>query len=333
MKRSLLIIMISLFLFVCWVIPTSAQEPAKLSMGSTGTASSHYVYTVSVAKAVNELARKYLDITVIAGGGAVSNLERVHRGQLHLGIGTFSTFYQAYHGMGRYKTSPRPKLRLLYIHSVTAMNFIVREDSGIKTLRELTGKRFNPGGRGSATEQLVQQFFETIGIKPNFFPASVSEAYVAVKDRRIMGYTKASASLKDLDATTKEIMAFSKIRLLNWPDEYVHKINEKFPFVQFVSFKDNQIPGFPAYTTPVQVLGGFCYADSMTDEQTYQFVKALQEGWKKYVGAAFPSEKDFNMAENFVKYANFPIHAGAVQYLKELGLKLKDEQIPPEMKK
>ena len=104
-------------------------------------------------------------------------------------------------------------------------------------------------------------------------------------------------------------MALTKIRILHWPEEYVKKVKEKFPFILFISFKDNEIPGIPAYTTPVQVIGGMCYVDTMTEEQTYHFVKALQEGWK-YVAAAFPGEKDFNMAENFVKYANFPIHAG-----------------------
>jgi len=332
MKKQSVFVVLSLLVFICWASAASAQQPAKLLMGTTGTASSHYVYSVAIAKAVNELASKYMDITVVSTGGAVDNLERLNRGQVKLGIGTFATFYQAYHGLGKYKKSPRPKLRLLWVHSVNAMNYIVRKDSGIKALKDLNGRKFNGGMRGSATEQLVGQLLETVGIKPDFYRASLSDAVAAVKDNRITGYVKASGGARDLDATTKEIMALTKIRILDWPEEYVKKIKEKFPFILFISFKENQIPGIPAYTTPVQVIGGMCYADSMTEEQTYHFTKAVQEGWK-YVAAAFPREKDFNMAENFVKYANFPFHAGTARYLKELGLKLKPEQIAPEMKK
>ncbi len=333
MKRPLLFIVFSLLVFICWMSPANAQQPIRLMMGTTSTASSAYVYSVAVAKAVNELASKYMDITVVSTGGAVDNLERLHRGQVQLGIGTYSTFYQAYNGLGKYGKSPRPKLRLLWIQSVSTQNYIVREDSGVKILKDLTGRKFNPGLRGSATEQLVMMFMETIGVKPDYYRASLSDAVTAVKDKRAAGYVKSSyAGGKELDATTKELMALTKVRLLDWPEEYVKKIKEKFPYIMFLSFKDNEIPGIPAYTTPVQVIGGMCYVDSMTEEQTYHFVKALQEGWK-YVAAAFPADKGFNMAENLARYAQMPIHAGAVRYLKELGLKLKDEQIPPEMKK
>ena len=110
MKTRACFIVFSLLAFSCLAHRSEAQQPAKLLMGATGTASSHYVYSVAVAKAVNELAAKYMDITVVATGGAVDNLERLHRGQVQLGIGTFDTFFQAYHGQGKYEKSPRPKL-------------------------------------------------------------------------------------------------------------------------------------------------------------------------------------------------------------------------------
>src|SRR3546814_9093614 len=43
--------------------------------------------------------------------------------------------------------------RLLFVYSNAPQNVIVRNDSGVKSLADLKGKRFNPGLKGSATEK------------------------------------------------------------------------------------------------------------------------------------------------------------------------------------
>lgn len=300
----------------------------KISFGSTATTSSHYVYTVSAGKAINAVSGDKLNATVVATGGAVDNLERINRGQLHMGIGTWATFYQAYKGIGKYKDKARPKIRALWLYSSNTQNYVVRTDSGIKKLEELEGKKFCPGLRGSATEQLVQQILETINVKPDYFRASLSDAVAAVKDNRIAGYVKAGAGL-DLDGSTKELRAFTKIRLLNWPADKVAKVQEAMPFVGFVDVPEGTIPGVPPYTTVVQAIGVICYKDSLTNDQAYEIVKAIHEG-KKYQIAAYPAMKGFDIAGMTMKLTKFPLHPGAIQYYKEIGVEVPENLIPPE---
>ncbi|MBW1944644.1 MAG: TAXI family TRAP transporter solute-binding subunit [Deltaproteobacteria bacterium] len=302
----------------------------KLLCGSTATTSSHYVYTVSAGKAINTMSGDKVNVTVVATGGAVDNLERINRGQLNMGIGTWATFYQAYNGIGKYKGKARPKMRALWLYSSNTQNYVVRADSGIKDLEGLTDKKFCPGLRGSATEQLVQQLLETIAVKPDYFRASLADAVAAVKDNRIAGYVKAGAGL-DLDGTTKELKAFTKIRLLHWPPDKAAKVQNTMPFVSFVDVPEGTIPGIPAYTTVVQAIGIICYDDSLTNDQAYYIVKGICEG-KKYQEAAYPAMKGFDIPGMTMKLTKFPLHPGAIRYYKEIGVKVPAHLIPPEAK-
>ena len=302
----------------------------KILSGSTSTASSHYVYAVSAGKSINSTVGDKVNVTIVATGGAVDNLERIHRGQLKMGLGTWATFFQAYKGMGKYKTKPRPKLRALWLYTYAAQNYVVRADSGIKNLNGLVGKKYCAGMRGSATEQVVEQILDSVGIKPDYFRASLSDAVAAVKDNRIAGYTKAGAGL-DLDATTKELKAFTKIKILNWTTDKVATVQKAMPFVNFTKVPDGTIPGFSAYTTPVQCIGFISYSDSLTEEQAYQIVKGIHDGIK-YQEAAYPAMKGFDIPANTMKFTKFPLHVGAIRYYKEIGVKVPDNLIPPEAK-
>ena len=302
----------------------------KILCGSTATTSSHYVYTVSAGKAINTTVGDKLNVTVVATGGAVDNLERINRKQLNMGIGTWATFYQAYHGMGKYKDKARPKMRALWLYSVNTQNYVVRADSGITDLSGLTGKKFCPGLRGSATEQLVQQLLGQIKVEPDYFRGSLSDAVAAVKDNRIAGYAKAGAGL-DLDASTKELKAFTKIKVLGWSPEQIALINKEMPFVNFAQVPEGKIEGVPAYSTVAQSIGVIAYDDSLTEEQAYQVVKGIVEG-KQYQEAAYPQLKGFDIAEMTMKMTKIPLHKGAIKYYREKGIKVPEALIPPEAK-
>ena len=316
------------------VVALGAVSPAlaldKILCGSTATTSSHYVYTVSAGKAINTVVGDKLNVTVVATGGAVDNLERINRSQLNMGIGTWATFYQAYHGIGKYQDKARPKMRALWLYSVNTQNYVVRADSGIKDLSGLTGKKFCPGLRGSATEQLVQQLLGKVGVEPDYFRGSLSDAVAAVKDDRIAGYAKAGAGL-DLDASTKELKAFTKIQVLNWTPDKVALINKDMPFVNFVEVPAGKIEGVPAYTTVAQSIGVIAYDDSLTEEQAYLVVKGIVEG-KEYQEAAYPQLKGFDIPAMTMSMTKIPLHAGAIKYFREKGVKIPEALIPPEAK-
>jgi len=310
----------------------SALGVEKVLLGSTATTSSHYTYTVSAGQAINKTMGDKINVTVVATGGAVDNLARIGRAQLNSGIGTWATFLQAYRGIGKYEGKAKQKIRALWLYCSNVQNYVVRQDSGINTLDGLSGKKICPGLRGSATEQLVQQLLEKVGVKPDYFRGSLSDAVAAVKDNRIAGYVKAGAGLQ-LDASTKELKAFTKVRLLHWPPEKVAVINKAMPFVGFFNVPADTVPGFPAYTTPVQAIGIISYDDTLTPEQAYYMVKGVcSEEGRKIQDAAYPPMKGLSIPEITMELTKFPLHVGAIKYYREIGIKIPESLIPPEAK-
>jgi hypothetical protein len=308
----------------------STQAADRISYGTTALKSVHYTYAVSAAKAINQHAGDKVDVTVISTGGAVDNLSRIARGQIHMGLGTFATIYQAYKGIGKFEGNAQPKLRSLWVHAPSIQAWVVREDSGIEKLADLKGKRFTPGQRGSATEQLVIQMLEALGIEPDLYRASLGDAVDAVKDNRSAGYVKAGGA-KSLDGTTLELRAFTPIRLLSFNDDQIRTVQTKFPFINFTTVEEGMIEGVPKTTLPVQVIGEFAYSDSLTDDQVQAILTAIVDG-KDIQVAAFPGIKDLDIIEDTLKLVNIPLHAGAVKFYRSRGATVPDRLIPPEMK-
>lgn len=301
----------------------------RLAFGTTAQSSVHYTYAVSAAKAVNDNSED-LDVTVIATGGAVDNLHRISRGQINLGLGTFDTIYQAYAGIGKFEGQAMPNLRGLWVHSPATQAWVVREDSGVSTLSELEGKAFTPGQRGSATEQLVIQMLETLGIQPDYQRLALSDATAAVKDNRSIGYVKAGG-IGTIDGTTMEIKAQLPLRLLGFSEEEQAKVLEAMPFVTFASYEDNEVEDFSAFTSPIQVIGEFSTVDGMTNEQVFSMLTDIADNAEVQV-AAFPSFGQIDVLQDSVDLINIPLHAGAVEFYRSRGLDVPDRLIPPEMK-
>src|SRR5690554_4080327 len=140
--------------------------PERIAFGATALSSIHYTYSAAATKAINEKVGDRLEVTVMATGGAVDNLQRIRRGQINLGLGTYATIYQAYKGIGKFEGQANPELRGLWVHSPAIQAWVVRKDSGINNLQDLQDQPFTPRQRGSATEQLVMQMLEAIEIQP-----------------------------------------------------------------------------------------------------------------------------------------------------------------------
>ncbi len=312
------------------MVASGAGAAERIAYGTTALKSVHYTYAAAAAKAINEHSGDKVQLTVISTGGAVDNLKRISRGQIDMGLGTFATFYQAYQGIGKFQGKAMPKLRGLWVHSPALQAWVVRKDSGIKTLADLAGRKFTPGQRGSATEQLVIQMLEALGIKPDLYRASLADAVAAVKDNRSVGYVKAGGTAV-LDGTTLELMAFTPVRLLSFSAEQVAKVKAKFPFINFQSYRDNEVEGFPAFTSPVQVVGEFALADSLTEEQVIAILEGVVDNPGPQV-AAFPSFGKLDVLHDSVKLITIPLHAGAVKFYRSRGVEVPERLIPPEMK-
>jgi TRAP transporter TAXI family solute receptor len=294
----------------------------KMLIGSTSASSSHYGYFVAVSQVINEKVEG-LDTSVVETGATVDNLRRFARKQIDLGLVTTNVQSQAYFGRQDFKDKP-VKSKLLWVYVIAPQNAIVRKDSGSTSFAGLSGQRFNPGLKGSATEKTSEAVFKVLGIQPDYVRGSTTDIVTAVKDNNIRGYVKSGAGLK-IDASSRDISTFTPITILSLDKNQTAKIKSALPEVSIVDVPAGAGPGIGSYTT-----WGFavaCSAGLDLDEDTaYKIVKAICED-KTVQAAAMSSVKGADFVAMTLKYATSPLHPGAIKYFKEVGATIPDRLI------
>ena len=328
MKKGILVASLILGLCVFNLFSTDqgfAAGKKLLAMGSTQSSSSHYAYFVALAKIMNTYVSE-VNINVVETGASVDNINRIKKGQLDLGMTTIHLQYQAYHGMGPWKDNPIKDQYVLWVYQPAPQNFVVREDSGVKSVYDLAGKAFNPGMRGSATEKTVEAILDALAVTPNFYRGGTDDTVASIKDNRIVGYVKSGAGVKSLDASTLDIATFTPIRLIGFTDNDIAKVKAKYPYLSPVTVPKGIYKGSPAYKTFAMLIGVVA-SKNLPEDLVYKMVKASHEHFADQV-AAYPSIKGDNLPELTLDTCTVPLHPGAVKYYKELGLKVPDNLIP-----
>jgi len=302
-----------------------AASKKLLAMGTTQSSSSHYGYFVAVAKVINTKVPD-VSISVVETGASVDNINRIKKGDLDLGMTTIHLQYQAYHGMGPWQDKPIKDQYVMWVYQPAPQNFVVREDSGVKTVYDLAGKHFNPGMRGSATEKTVEAILDALGVVPDFYRGGTEDTVAGIKDKRLVGYAKSGAGVSTLDASSMDIATFAPIRLLNFTAEDIKKVQAKYPYLSPINIPKGLYKDSPAYQTFAMLIGTVVKKD-LSEELVYKMVKAACEGIDEQV-AAYPSIKGTNLAQLTIETCTVPLHPGAIKYYKEIGLKVPENLIP-----
>lgn len=306
---------------------TAHAQKKRLAMGCTQTASSHYAYCVGAAKAIN-LTVPDVDITVVETGATVDNLKRMMKGTLDYGLVTPEQVYLAWKGQENWKDTPFPDIRVMWMYTVSANYTVVREETGIRSIHELGGKKFNPGIRGSATEKMTEAVLTDLGIKPDWQRMGTADAVDAMKDKRIVGYAKAGNGFA-LDASTMDIATATPVRVLPFTEAEMKKVKELKPHIPWVKVPAGSIKGMGEFWTTA-IIVGFAAPKSFPADVVYRIVKAVSEGLE-HQKAAFKGTTD-DIPRLTVEASQSPLHAGAVRYFREKGLKVPDHLVPPEAK-
>jgi TRAP transporter TAXI family solute receptor len=304
--------------------PAEAQKK-RLAMGCTATASSHFAYCVGQAKAINT-AVPDVDVTVVETGATVDNLKRMLKNTIDYGLITTDQVYLAHRGEGIWKDTPFADVRNLWFYTVSAIYITVREETGIKTIADLAGKKFSPGFRGAATEKMTEATLTHLGIKPEWVRGGASDLVDAIKDKRIVGYAKAADGFR-LDASMMDIAATTPIRVLPFTDDQMKKTKEQFPYYPWVKVPTGSIKGMGEFWAQAVVVG-FMTSKAFPSEVAYKLVKAVLED-REHQKAAFKGLAD-DMTKLTLEQALSPLHAGAIRYYREKGLKIPDHLVPPE---
>ena len=238
-----------------------------------------------------------------------------------MGVAQSDWQYHAYHGTSKFEEAGANKdLRAVFSVHPEPFTVVARADSGIKTFKDLKGKRVNIGNPGSGQRGTMEVLMGALGwTKDDFSLASElksAEQSKALCDNKIdaMVFTVGhpSGSIKEATTTCDTV-------LVSVTGPEVDKL-----ITDNAYYRSATIPGgmYRGNDQDVQTFGvGATFVSSTNTPQgtVYQVVKAVFENFDDFrkLHPAFANLKKEEMAKDGL---SAPLHDGAMKYYKEAGL-------------
>jgi TRAP transporter TAXI family solute receptor len=303
-------------------LPMAAAAPAwaqtkAITLGSTNATSSHYAVAVAMSKAIKK-GMPGANVTVIETGASVDNIRRLVRGEINLGLVAVDTGIQAVDGTGSFKDKAVKDLAVVYAYDQSVLNIAVRADSDVNNIKDLSGKKFNAGIRGSGAEMLTREAFSILGVKPDWTPGTVRDAAEGIQNRQIVGYSKYGPGI-GIDATLRELLTSTPMRLVGFSPDQEKQILAHLKGIDFKTLPDNFIPGQKSISAPVVPIVYATRLGIMDDATAYAVAKAIYDN-RQILIETWPHLKNFDFKKQSLRaeQLGIPMHPGAKRFWESL---------------
>lgn len=315
---TILVFCIILFVFASAVQMVSAQEVRLHYAGST-VGGGAYIVALAHAQVVNEMVDG-VSITVESTPGGVDNARLVNMNEFQIGHAANIAAYNAYHGKGEFEGNPAENLRGWIPLYSSFVQIVVLNDSPIKTIEDLKGKRVSVGPMGSGTENIAKSFFTGAGMTYEDFGKVYYLPYAESNSGLIEGSLDAAFIATGIPTpAVEELSATRDIRILTVEPKEAKIITSDYPYfspgiipADTYGFLDKDLPTVRGATI------AFIHKD-IPEDVVYKMTKAIWENID-ILASIHSSQKHLKpgMISSGVQ-SIMDLHPGAEKYYREQG--------------
>jgi TRAP transporter TAXI family solute receptor len=158
-----------------------------------------------------------VNVSAVSSGGSVALMRLIRKGELEATFTHTLTAYDSWNGVGKFKKEGAYKgIRMMTGMYESVHHFVVREDSGIKSMGDLAGKRVNVGSPGSGSAANSTIILEGLGLydQVKINNLSFGDAGRAVGDGQMDALGMSGAPM----SAVVTLEASRKIRVLGFSD-------------------------------------------------------------------------------------------------------------------
>jgi hypothetical protein len=295
----------------------SFAAPTFINILTGGTSGVYYPVGVALSQ-VYSTGIEGSKTSVQATKASVENLNLLQAGRGELAFALGDSVADAWEGVedAGFK-APLKRLRAIAGTYPNYIQIVASEDSGIKTLADLKGKRISVGAPKSGTELNSRAIFKAAGLtyedmgKVEFLP--FAESVELMKNRQLDATLQSAglgmAAIRDLSSTMK-------LSYVAVPQDVVTKIGN-------AAYQPGMIPagtyeGQSADVPTVAITNILVSHDKVSDEVAYQMTKLMFDNLER-LGNAHAAAKDIKL-EIATQNLPIPLHPGAERYYREVGV-------------
>jgi TRAP transporter TAXI family solute receptor len=308
------------------VVATSLAilSPAKaqpLGIGTSPQGTMVYTLGAAVSKALAESANIQSRVQPSAGTGAMVPL--VNSGEIDIGFCNAREFYDSYHGVGSSDKRPNKNLRAVAVLFPLTVGLIVRNDSPIKSVKDLKGKSISYGYQSQEVIRiLVDGMLANAGLTIDDMKPVLVPNLIRGMDELIAGRVEVSFFALG-QAKVAEADASVGIRFLPMDDSPA-AVDAMLKVVQ-VGYVDKiaPAPNLPGVKEPIPVAHYDYIAFANKDvpaERIKTLTKVIAEQ-KNALSQSLALFRRFNPERMYSSKLQVPYHDGAIAYFREKGIK------------
>ncbi len=304
--------------------PVQAQTKSiRISIATGGTGGVYYPLGGGMANVISKYVPN-TEATAEVTSASVDNCKLLQAGKADLALIMADVGYDALKGIDKFKASGPIPLRTIVVPYSNYMHFVTMEGTGIKSMKDLKGRRVSTGSPGSGTEVKAMRVLESYGINGEKDikreRLGVAESAGALKDRKIDAFAwdggLPTAAVLDLAATPG-----IKIKVMS-NAEHLDFLTKKYGPVYFKLIIPKTIyPGMEADAEVAGVANLLICHERMDSGLAYNITKILLEHQPELV-AVHKEAANLTLATAAVG-SSLPFHPGAIRYFQEKGIKIK----------
>jgi TRAP transporter TAXI family solute receptor len=300
----------------------ASAQAQNISIATGGTGGVYYPMGGGLAAVLSSKVPG-MSATAEVTGGSVDNLNLIGTGKPYIGFSMADAAKDAQVGEGKF-AGKKVDLRTLMILYPNLMHVATVESTGIKSMKDLKGKRVSTGAPGSATEVMAFRLLEAAGLDKDKDVKrerlSVAESVNAVKDRKIDAFFWVGG-LPTAAVTDLANSPGMKIVMIDTTEE-VPAMNKKYGNLYFPTVIPKATYSGMAKDNKVAAVANILVVNAnMSNEEAYKIVKAVFDNKLDLVRT---HQEYMNVSLENQKAKSTPIefHPGALKYFKEKNIKV-----------
>jgi hypothetical protein len=299
---------------------TALAAQQFVSIGTGGVTGVYYPTGGAICRLVNKDRKVHgIRCSAESTGGSIYNINTIRAGELEFGVAQSDWQYHAYHGSSSFEDAgPFKELRAVFSVHPEPVTVIASDESGIKNISDVKGKRMNIGNPGSGTRGTWEVMENAMGWERGDLKLAAemksAETGQAVCDGKIDAYFWL---VGHPSALTQESLATCDAHLVNVTGPAIDKLVADNPF-----YRKAVIPaGMYNNAEDIQTFGvaaTFVSSSEVSDEVVYTIVKAVFDNFEDFK-KLHPAFANLTEKEMITEGLSAPLHNGAIKYYKERG--------------
>lgn len=322
MKRvDVLILVIGLVWALATACPGDAQTRRVVTIASGGVDGVYFPIAGALSRIASDTKELNVRAVVESSGGAVANVQLIRRGEADFAVLQNDIAYYAFNGVGLDVFAGKPFKNMSGVFALypELIHVVVTQTSGVKSVRDLKGKRVVLGPAGSGTEQNAIQILEAYGLgEPDLRSAERAPFTTAVEQMK-SGQVDAAFFTTAIGAPiVTDALESGKLSLVPVGRTASETLERKYPYYTAGEIPARTYRGQDQAVAVPAVMAMLVARSDLSADLVYRFTRAVFDNLTQF-HAAHPAARSLSLQTALIAIP-LPLHPGAERFFRDRGI-------------